>query len=479
MAEKDFSSSSAPLSPDESTAAGVRPGYFAEPIPQRLNPSTALFPDFEPLLEDVSYEGATASCQDQNFGSQSEQPLTGSRTAFQTLPALDMHAAHPDMSGFSPESISSPNFATNHANGYSSFVSSGAALQQFKDNISPSNHGLPSPEEDDTVSEAALRSQYQSLQTRSYSTSMVSPAHGELTTPHVFGDNVRDSFKSPPPPANLAVRRKIPRPAALHSASLKSRTMGSGPTPKMVLDGPRRLDPSSPATAMRRIVSATGNMPGRIQKSTVTPRSPMFFGRNSETLLQYHTRSPASSAGPLTSPFSAAPDTPMTPAVMGQHTTTEPALSTSIDDEALYMDSNTPIGLLGDFRLNMKTPPGTPGLLMNSATHFSLPNYASNPDLSDRPLLTPYFQSTFPEFQTRIIPSYVDGTGSSVPTTPLYPTIPTGEQRLAVQAIGATHYDWDANESVTSSSQSSPDVSQANVHFISNMAQQHYNINDQ
>jgi len=143
------------------------------------------------------------------------------------------------------------------------------------------------------------------------------------------------------------------------------------------------------------------------------------------------------------------------------------------------MDSNTPIGLLGDFRLNMKTPPGTPGLLMNSTTHFSLPNYASNPDHADRPLLTPYFQSTFPEFQTRIMPSYVDVAGSSVPTTPLYPTIPTGEQRLAVQAVGATQYYWDANESTTSSSHSSPDVSQANVHFISNMAQQHYNIIDQ
>ncbi|KAH7026568.1 uncharacterized protein B0I36DRAFT_160100 [Microdochium trichocladiopsis] len=478
MAEKDLSSSSTPLSHDENATAGARPSYFAEPVPQRMNPSTALFPDFEPVEEEGSADGAAADDYAKDFSSHNEMALEGSRAPFQSLPALDMQAAHVQMSSFSPESISSPNFASSSTANYPAFMNTGTTLQQMKDSAVTPNHGLPSPEEDDTVSEAALRAQYNRLQTRSYSTSMASPAHGELIMPRSFGADALDSFKSPPPPANLASRRKIPRPVALQTASLKSRALGPGTTPKTVLDGSRRLDPSSPATAMRRIVSATGNMPGRIQKSTATPRSPMFFGRNSEALLQYHTRSPASSVGPLTSPFSAAPTTPMTPAVLGMQPAAEPAVNTTVDDDAFLMDSNTPMGLPGDFRANIKTPPGTPGLIMHSAAHFPLQNFASNSDLVDQPLLTPFFQSGFPDLHTREMPSYVDLSGSSLPATPLYPNMSmVGQTSLAAQTHGATQFDWDANESVTSS-RSSPDLSRSHIHFIQNMTPNDYSIHD-
>ncbi|KAK8049005.1 Homeobox protein ceh-14 [Apiospora phragmitis] len=287
----------------------------------------------------------------------------------------------------------------------------------------------------------------------------------------------RDSFKSPPPPANIASRRNIPRPAALQ---VRSRPFNLQNGPKTSMDGARRNDPSSPATAMRRIASASGNMPGRIQKQTAGPRSPMFFGRNTETYLQYHARSPVGSM--MSNLTAGAPPTPMTPVVYNQQGLREPTVSSNCsDDETLMLGAHS-----GSFGLgaSLKTPPGTPGMLGNfTSSNLGVHPLSAGLDFSaDQPLLTPHFQTEFPDLSMHHnIPSYVELNDNSLPSTPLYPNMAgCGADSLGYVGAGPGNqqFDWETNESI-SSSRSSPGQSRSKqIHFTQNMTPQDYNLQE-
>lgn len=172
----------------------------------------------------------------------------------------------------------------------------------------------------------------------------------------------------------------------------------------------------------------------------------------------------------------------MTPAVMGMQNLTEPEVHTSADDESLLLGSSTPLGLLNGMRGghdNIKTPPGTPGIILNSAMHFPLQNYASNAELVDQPLLTPYFQTNFAEINARnSLPNYLDLNGSSVPSTPLYPNMAACHDGTSIMTHtngSGNQSDWDATESVTSS-RSSPGLVQPHAqHYTHNMMPHGYN----
>ncbi|KAI1265758.1 hypothetical protein F5Y18DRAFT_46193 [Xylariaceae sp. FL1019] len=283
-----------------------------------------------------------------------------------------------------------------------------------------------------------------------------------------------DSFRSPPPPANLASRRNIARPAALQAASLKSRSFNLGGIPKTAMDGTKRIDTSSPVSSMRRISSATGSGAGRIQKCTAGPRSPLFFGRNAEALLQYHSRSPVGSGTPTLN--SAAPPTPMTPALYDHRNSQEPVVASGCSDDGSFTLNASLATHFMQLKQqdDLKTPPTTPGLMND----YQLANFTSNNFGScfnvhaDQPLLTPFFQSEFPDLTIQNIPSYVSAS-DGLPSTPIYAGI--GQTVDHVPFASNTQYDWDANESVDSS-RSSPGHSMPKQIQFTNITPQNYVI---
>ncbi|KAI8629183.1 hypothetical protein F5Y19DRAFT_475745 [Xylariaceae sp. FL1651] len=304
-------------------------------------------------------------------------------------------------------------------------------------------------------------------------------SHSSNQTSHVVSQGMptpTDSFRSPPPPANIASRRNIARPAALQAASLRSRSYN---LPKTALDGPKRMDHSSTASSMRRISSATGIGPGRIQKCSTGPRSPLFFGRNAEALLQYHARSPIGSGTPSFS--GAAPPTPMTPAVFDQHNSQEPAvISACSDDGSFVLSSGVASTFMQGLKTehDLKTPPTTPGMMADYGTNgfishpfgsgFSMP--------ADQPLLTPFFQSELPDMSIQSVPSYVE-TSDGLPSTPVYASMMGSSLEhapLTGNAMANTQYDWDANESVVSSKSSPGHPRSKQIQFTPNITPQDY-----
>ncbi|KAI0506461.1 hypothetical protein F5B22DRAFT_448982 [Xylaria bambusicola] len=300
--------------------------------------------------------------------------------------------------------------------------------------------------------------------------------HNDQTS-HVIAQGMptpTDSFKSPPPPANIASRRNIPRPATLQAASLRSRSFN---IPKTALDGPKRMDISSPVASIRRISSATGMSAGRIQKFSAGPRSP-FFGR-AEALLQYHNRSPVGSGTP-TFP-GAAPPTPMTPALFDQHHNREPTvISTSSDDGSFVLGMGVTPNFAQDVKEehDLKTPPTTPGMMGDFNTNgFVGATFGSAFNITtDQPLLTPYFQSEFPELSLQTVPGYVE-TSDASPSTPVYANmLGSGLEHhpFTGNAMANTQYDWDANESVVSSRSSPGYPRSKQIQFTPNMTPQDY-----
>ncbi|KAJ2996384.1 hypothetical protein NUW58_g985 [Xylaria curta] len=283
-----------------------------------------------------------------------------------------------------------------------------------------------------------------------------------------------DSFKSPPPPANIASRRNIPRPATLQAASLRSRSFN---LPKTAMDGPKRIDISSPVSSIRRISSATGMGPGRIQKSSAGPRSP-FFGRP-EALLRYRNRSPVGSGTP-TFP-GAAPPTPMTPALFDQQHAQEPAVMSASPDGGSFALG---MGIASNFvqeikeEHELKTPPTTPGMMTNFATNgFASNAFSSGFNITaDQPLLTPYFHSEFPDLSVQAVPGYVE-TSDGLPSTPIYPNMVgpnLDHHSFTRNVISNTQYDWDANESVVSSRSSPGYPRSKQIQFTPNITPQDY-----
>ncbi|KAI1383114.1 uncharacterized protein F4822DRAFT_435046 [Hypoxylon trugodes] len=257
-----------------------------------------------------------------------------------------------------------------------------------------------------------------------------------------------DSFKSPPPPANIASRRNIPRPATLQTNTAhRSRSYNFGAY-RNTLDGSKRVGPSSPAPAAVRRISSTACMSGRIQKPGSGSRSPMYRC-NPETIRGCHVHSPA---GAVTATFpGAAPPTPMTPAVIDSQVIQDPTMSSHCSDDTSFMLANVYHEAKAD--ANLKTPPSTPGVLNAFGHSFNTQPFNNNFDFQsmDQPILTPY-QTEFPDLTVRNVPSYVE-TNEVSPTTPLYPVMMgLPEQNSYVHnPMGNTQFDWDANESVNSS----------------------------
>ncbi|KAK0730479.1 hypothetical protein B0H67DRAFT_474435 [Lasiosphaeris hirsuta] len=229
-------------------------------------------------------------------------------------------------------------------------------------------------------------------------------------------------FKSPPPPADIASRRNMRRPAPLGIPSIRNGSHGLGP--KTGIDAPRRSETASP---MRRISSATGGLPGRIQKSfasTAGPRSPFTIERNKEALLQ----SLQNSHSPIMASLNGAMS-PLTPEGLGGQGLRENTVTTNgSDDEQAYTFGT--MGAVGTFPMfkaepNIKTPPDTPGLPGNLQDHHHFfansVDHAWNFVPQDEPLPTPSLCShggSELEFSMAAqMPAYV----ASQPVTPSFP----------------------------------------------------------
>ncbi|KAI0202374.1 hypothetical protein F4808DRAFT_73465 [Astrocystis sublimbata] len=295
---------------------------------------------------------------------------------------------------------------------------------------------------------------------------------GQDIIPHGLPTPI-DSFRSPPPPANIATRRKIARPAALQTTALRSRSYN---VPKTALDGSKRMDIPSPISSIRRISSATGMGPGRIHKSSAGPRSP-YFGR-AEALLQYHNRSPVGSVTPT---LSGAPPTPMTPAIFDQQHIQEPTVISASPDNGSF---GIGMGITSNYSQDMeqendlKTPPTTPGLMHEYGTNGFI-NNAFNTGFNitnDQPLFTPYLHSEFPDLSMQNVPDYVE-TSDGGPPTPVYSTMMNSNLEHAAfprNVASNTQYDWDANEPVVSSRSSPGYPRSKQIQFTPNITPQDY-----
>ncbi|KAI1079544.1 hypothetical protein F5B20DRAFT_571025 [Whalleya microplaca] len=506
---------SEPTSPDEDPSSRE---YFGENNQRPMQPSSAVFPDINSASQtsDESYDNQVVDdspARSDSFDSPYPQHHAAHQDEasddFQSPLSIDYSNA--DVSGFSQTHASQNYSHPRSMDNYAPFIPQ-RSIEHASHDGQPANlkDSLASPVEQNMQSEH-VRHQYPNMMATEFprpatgsffetdssidtpgmneSPAQATPVHDESvgnlnneneTTALCQGlPTPTDSFRSPPPPANIASRRNIPRPATLQAAALRNRPYNLGCGPKTALDGTKRIDPSSPASAMRRIASTTGNMHGRIQKSSAGPRSPMFFSRNPEALLQYHARSPV---GPATATFAgAAPPTPMTPAVIDQQGIREPTVSSTCSDDGSFLLGGVSASIMQELKAesNLKTPPSTPGLLTNFVNH----NYTGNPFSagvdysSDQPLFTPYFQTEFPDLSIRNIPSYVELSDGSLPATPLYPNMISSVQEqnaFAHNAVGNTQFDWDANESVTSSRSSPGQPRSKQIQFTQNMTPQDY-----
>ncbi|KAI0599431.1 hypothetical protein F4775DRAFT_600217 [Biscogniauxia sp. FL1348] len=513
--------SSEPNSPGEDNASRS-PEYFGENTPRRVQPgSSALFPD----LGSASH-GNDSSCDDQDedeaadghgdIGSsfvEPSKPQTSELTNdFQSPLSLDFSGS--DVAVFSHEQ--SQDYAQSRSmSNYTPFLSTQNSAEHyghdqqsatFPDTLSsPRNHNVPCEQSSvhqysdmlGTGFSNPAATMFLAQSSTGVSEMVHSPEEGVVHDGLVHSaqrsdhsthlgthgmPTPTDSFKSPPPPANIASRRNIPRPAALQAASLRHRSYNLGCVPKTAMDGSKRVDPSSPAAAMRRISS--GNIPGRIQKSSIGPRSPMIFsGRNAEALLQYHARSPV---GASTATFpGAAPPTPMTPAVIDQQSLREPTVSsTCSDDGSLMLGGVVSPNMMQEIKTesNLKTPPSTPGLMTNfAAQNFNVNPFSAGVDFSaDQPIFTPFYNE-FPDLSLRNVPSYAELSDGSMPATPMYPNMVSSihEHSSFGNTMGNTQYDWDANESVISPKSSPGQPRSKQIQFTQNMTPQDYNSTHQ
>ncbi|KAI1446359.1 hypothetical protein F5Y02DRAFT_71797 [Annulohypoxylon stygium] len=488
--------SSEPVSPDDGLSSGVSE-HANDSARRRAQPSSARFPDVDSSAQiNASYE---------NEDSDDESPESDRSDSPHEVHAVegvsDNYLGFQDATKFSnyqhvPQNYSHPE----DINGFTAYVSPEEQVQHFDPNEHSAivNDGLPSPEEQCATSEHH-NNQFSPMMDPSFAN--ITPllqSQQTFTTPRISGSPIQspqghndslntpisegqtptammptpNSFKSPPPPANIASRRNIPRPAALQTTSLRSRSYGYGGMPKTALDGSKR--PSSPMANIRRIASQTG-LHGRIQKQISGPRSPMIY--NAEALLAYQSRSPAGSMAPAFS--GAAPPTPMTPAVLDQQIREPVVTSACSEDTSFLLGANLPTMMEFKAESNLKTPPSTPGGLLN---HYGNTNYANNPygarvDFQpDQPILTPFFNTEFTDMPMHSIPSYADLSDGSLPTTPLYPMGSIPEQNTFGQSTMAnTQFDWDTNEAVSSSRSSPNQPRSKQIQFTQNMTPQDYN----
>ena len=282
-----------------------------------------------------------------------------------------------------------------------------------------------------------------------HETSTESLARSDAVSPSSIPDSPSTvselRFKSPPPPADIASRRKMRRPAPL----LGLTSLRGGPGPKTGIEAPRRADTASP---MRRISSATGSLCGRVQKTFMGPggpRSPFAMDRNKEALLQ----SLQSTQAPVMASLNDAMS-PMSSDGMGTNAS---------DDKLGY-----PFGSLGAVNglplyngdAAARTPPDTPGL----QTHFHepyLPNsfdHAWNFAPQDEPLPTPSLCSHGGSEMEFSMAPQLPGYVASQPVTPSFPPSvgPTYAGYFGTSLGHNTEYHFPDSYPTESSARSSP-----------------------
>lgn len=472
-----------------------------------MKASSALFPEMSPSAkpahstdDDADHEDAACESEsiDSTYAPQSGDSNQDDRSELQSPLSFDI--SQPDNMGVTYSHPGSTFDPSGSMHDYNSLTLPGTGLTEpsaGEQRLNSLSDGMPSPQEQ-MMSVSYQADNYLDYVGASYPNTSIpyfrTGGHGGIAEDQELDDSESgspghdgsrrpsasqrlptpsDSFKSPPPPADIASRRNIPRPAALQVCPPRSRSYNLGCGPKTGMDGLRRTDPTSPATAMRRIASAGGNMAGRIQKQTAGPRSPLFLSRNPEAFLQYHARSPV---GVLSATFTASPPTPMTPAVVSQ-SVREPTVSSSCSDDDAFMAG-------GAFSAvdSLKTPPETPGIMTSLNSH-SFNGHAFNTPgdfaTTDQPLLTPYFQTEFPDLSMRHVPGYVEISDNSLPSTPLYPNMMNSAAPetgvFAGSLPGNTQYDWDANESITSAKSSPEQTRTRQIQFTQNITPEDYN----
>lgn len=260
-------------------------------------------------------------------------------------------------------------------------------------------------------------------------------------------------FKAPPPPADIAGRRKSRRPAPLGLSALRG-----GPGPKTGIEVPRRADTVSP---MRRISSATGSLCGRVQKNFMGssgPRSPFSMDRNKEALLQSLQETQPPTMVSLNSAMSPMSPDAMISSGMGDCGTG----AGSSDDEQVY-----PFRSLGAVNRGpvygaepaIKSPPGTPGLQVGYQEAYfpSSLEHAWNYVPQDEPLPTPSLCSHGgSELEFSMAPQ-LPGYVASQPVTPSFPpTMGPAYTGFFGSSLGQVEYHFPESYPSETSARSSP-----------------------
>jgi hypothetical protein len=223
----------------------------------------------------------------------------------------------------SPEEMTSQTptpFSTYPASS-SSEANAAQLMTTFPSQLLPSHDGLPSHGSDTSESESPDESSNGSTFAIGFQYDNIPESDESSDSPP--GPSI--PFKSPPPPMDIASRRKKVqvKPAALTSETLRSRP-AIGPRTVSHAEGFRRPSDSPMSSPMRRIVSAGGNrsnvISGRIHKSGVesAQRSPIKLGgfgdAGSFIEHNYHNlRNPPSLTAGSFLNSSLAPPTPMSP----------------------------------------------------------------------------------------------------------------------------------------------------------------------
>ena len=243
----------------------------------------------------------------------------------------------------------------------------------------------------------------------------------QIQTPSESGDL---RFKSPPPPSNIASRRNKGVPAQLNSTALCSYSYG----PKTGIDMSKR---GETPCSMRRVASATGFLPSRIQKASLgAPRSPLYVERTKDAL--------ARSLQDARSPVLGSLNTALSPVArsdcslsLTQDARENTVSSSASDDERRY-----PYGPSHGafFRLEtLRTPPGTPGMSRAFSDQVVSTDTPWNYPTSDEPLITPGLGSFGSEefSMAQAAPGYVV---HSQPPTPSF-----------APGIGPSYFPWGIN----------------------------------
>lgn len=239
-------------------------------------------------------------------------------------------------------------------------------------------------------------------------------------------------FKAPPPPADIASRRKVQnKPAALDADAMRGRPP---PAPRTMsqTDSLRRI--GAPLhSPMRRIVSAGGNRPvlsGRVQKSSLeaSQRSPLHFQTFHDVGTLMH--APTSMQDTPTPASTFAPPTPLSP--HDRHPT-DVSVAASPPD----WDPNSLAGYYASAD-PLVSPPETPHAVLgltSSTVQWTHPGAAAvdawNFDVTDEPQYTPAHDS-FP----------LDALG--MPRTSYLTSQPVTPGRAAFDASRSTLFKFDS-----------------------------------